>query len=677
MADFKKITDFLANLVTKKKNTDPTDPWAAYDNGIGTPPFNGSRDTQVGEYNDVPKTGYDFKPYQENNGLNIIGLDDPLPTNSGSSTDNIKSVFDLPEVQELRDGILKAQGTLNESAPKLQKAKVDGTEAVLAAILGSVNPYASGKTLEVPNQLAQQRADEANQGIINDFNQKQKAAQGQINTNTKLIDYALDRDAVSQRVEAQLKAKQMDVTVKKEIATLAQNTQLIKTLANLEGNGGITEPAVATIYMQMGYQPDEAHTIAANVIDSIQKNPSLQVKIKQEKLSFEKDKLDQSKVKEDWDNLQNPNATMAEKYQIVRRLQRLGEIDPMIDGLGFAQQMGAQSRLAEENIALKKVQEDKVQAETNYKEALTKFLPSNMASQIAARYANIDHLRNLDQTARQRLDLDQQKVIQSAKKDEYKNIFNSLQKEYSDIQKDNNSLRQSRKALETQLHKIKTINSNGQISALDPDDAERFEFLTEEIGRYDKSISDNKAKQSEIHNQAESTRSEMRGDGVELEQPQELRETELSNNKPVSAPMKKINALKETFQEAFPDGSMEQWAPKGGRNIEGTNTPSLHNQGLALDLRSKNLQELANWAIQQPGVKTVIYNKQAWSPSKGWHPYSKNPHLDHVHVDYGSGNTISSSSKQSAPKRKLETKKTSSKNTTNSLPSGWSFGNRQ
>lgn len=99
----------------------------------------------------------------------------------------------------------------------------------------------------------------------------------------------------------------------------------------------------------------------------------------------------------------------------------------------------------------------------------------------------------------------------------------------------------------------------------------------------------------------------------------------------------RIESLRDTFSKTFPGGTTEQWAPQGGRNVQGTSTPSLHNDGLALDLRAKDLQAVADWAVKQPGIQTVIFNRRIWSPGKGWRPYDKDPHLDHVHVDYGRG----------------------------------------
>lgn len=83
------------------------------------------------------------------------------------------------------------------------------------------------------------------------------------------------------------------------------------------------------------------------------------------------------------------------------------------------------------------------------------------------------------------------------------------------------------------------------------------------------------------------------------------------------------------------------------RNINGTNKLSDHATGHALDLsvkpRSADGDAIAAWAIQQPGVKYVIWNNMIWSPSKGWGSYAERGpkanqasptgrHEDHVHI---------------------------------------------
>lgn len=91
-----------------------------------------------------------------------------------------------------------------------------------------------------------------------------------------------------------------------------------------------------------------------------------------------------------------------------------------------------------------------------------------------------------------------------------------------------------------------------------------------------------------------------------------------------------ITDLGNQIKSAFPEAKLERWGP-------GSIPGSLHKQGLAWDVHNANLPQVAQWAIQQPGIKTVIYNRQVWTPDRGWHKYTgPNPHLDHVHIDMGS-----------------------------------------
>lgn len=96
--------------------------------------------------------------------------------------------------------------------------------------------------------------------------------------------------------------------------------------------------------------------------------------------------------------------------------------------------------------------------------------------------------------------------------------------------------------------------------------------------------------------------------------------------------------LGDQFTSFFGGTRYEQYGPKGGRNIQGTSVPSLHNEGRALDLRGPDLPAYLEWAKKQ-GAKTIIYNKTIYSRQKDGSytskPYNRNPHTDHVHVDWG------------------------------------------
>lgn len=530
--DFKRIAEYIANaLKPKKVGTPPINPnstdlpsarnYIRPASGMISRPSNG-QDINIGQLTgDIP--GIDGMA--TDSGLKIIGLEEPIINKSGSGMNNI---LDNPEIKQLLDSIKTAQGTLNGPAPILQGPKVNPLESALSVLFASQNPFAAGKTLDVPNQLAKQRADLANENLINQYNAQKQAATSQINTSAKLIDYALDRDAVSERVLGQLKAKAMEGATKKEIATLQNNTQLIKTLANLEGNGGITQPAVAAIYMQMGYEPEEANTIANNVIQSIIKNPSLQMKIKQAQVEVNQGKLEETQNANDNKIILSTNSSYEDRLAAgIRKAQRG---DPLFAGMtidqleAWAEKKGANTRYVESGIDLRESQEAKNQIETQYKTKLLEFLPAEKASQIARNYANIDHLRNMDQMALDKFDFQMRKDILAAKDREYKTILSGLSTEYGTIQSDNNSLRTSRKELETQLHKIKTEVRDGKTVTVNDEDAGRYAFLMDEIERYDATINANKKRQASLHQAAEATRNDMRAD-LEPTQTHELERT--------------------------------------------------------------------------------------------------------------------------------------------------------
>ena len=93
--------------------------------------------------------------------------------------------------------------------------------------------------------------------------------------------------------------------------------------------------------------------------------------------------------------------------------------------------------------------------------------------------------------------------------------------------------------------------------------------------------------------------------------------------------------------------SADKWKAIGimsKRNIAGTNTPSQHSIGNAIDWHGKKgpgdpvMQKLADYLVSNASkynFVNVIYNKKIWNSPKGWHVYNgKNPHTDHVHVDF-------------------------------------------
>ena len=96
-----------------------------------------------------------------------------------------------------------------------------------------------------------------------------------------------------------------------------------------------------------------------------------------------------------------------------------------------------------------------------------------------------------------------------------------------------------------------------------------------------------------------------------------------------------------------PQFSADKWSAIGiwsKRNIAGTNTPSQHSYGNAIDWHGKQgkldpvMQELADYLVANANkynIANVIYNHQIWSSPGSWRSYGgRHKHEDHVHVDF-------------------------------------------
>ncbi len=79
----------------------------------------------------------------------------------------------------------------------------------------------------------------------------------------------------------------------------------------------------------------------------------------------------------------------------------------------------------------------------------------------------------------------------------------------------------------------------------------------------------------------------------------------------------------------------------GGYRSKGSVPGSDHPKGRAADFMTSNMKQgtaLANDAVRNYknwNIKYVIWNRQIWTPSQGWHKYSgPSAHTDHVHVSF-------------------------------------------
>ncbi len=127
-----------------------------------------------------------------------------------------------------------------------------------------------------------------------------------------------------------------------------------------------------------------------------------------------------------------------------------------------------------------------------------------------------------------------------------------------------------------------------------------------------------------------------------------------NQQQPAPKALKKL--LKTTFPEIpskVPDGSggtminYQISAGGGGRNIAGTNTPSDHNEGRAIDIflhvGIPPEKHIANYLFatfikcaKQLEMKNIIWNRQVWSQTSGQITnYTRsNPHTNHIHISW-------------------------------------------
>lgn len=92
-----------------------------------------------------------------------------------------------------------------------------------------------------------------------------------------------------------------------------------------------------------------------------------------------------------------------------------------------------------------------------------------------------------------------------------------------------------------------------------------------------------------------------------------------------------ITALKKRFD------NWSVWGILACRAVAGTSTWSQHAYANAVDLgaSSSKMREIATWVAnhRKLPVSQVIYARQVWTPTTGWHYYGGvNPHYDHVHI---------------------------------------------
>ncbi len=120
------------------------------------------------------------------------------------------------------------------------------------------------------------------------------------------------------------------------------------------------------------------------------------------------------------------------------------------------------------------------------------------------------------------------------------------------------------------------------------------------------------------------------------------------------APLEPVTTCEPTPKPgviAFRDWVLANWEGRSGGIARDCSigSPSKHHEGRAWDWfppDEKTANELVGELLgddgQEPevlarraGLRTIIWGGQIWIAGKGWAPYARDPHTDHVHFGFG------------------------------------------
>ncbi len=435
----------------------------------------------------------------------------PLPVYTAPPPTAKKPIgLDDPESAKLMGGIDDARGVLARPMPKLQEAKPDPLEQILSVVLGGMNPHAAGKTLQVPLDLAQGRADSANKQAMGQFSLDRETAEGTIGANSKLIDMRLDRDGITERVNGMLRKSQLDGLARLEVEKLKNDKEMIKVFANLSGTGGLTVPAVTAIYLQRGYSQDEAEAIAEKAVAA---EPSLRMQIQMSKQETESYKAQETERNDHRKVILHPNSTFDARLNSIMALGDLG--DPRYASMSMSEMIDAAEKIGAQTAKLE-ADTDLTKAKTDYQNALKKYLPEKMAADLAHKLASADHLRNLDNMASSKFDFDQSREARKQALDAYKSSLTSLSSAYGSLTNEINSLRTSRREWEKKL---------AELGPRTPENAKQYDEIQHEIDAYGRSVKGKIDQMDGIRDTADEIRRKMSeipgGERTEVPEPRE------------------------------------------------------------------------------------------------------------------------------------------------------------
>jgi len=231
-----------------------------------------------------------------------------------------------PDMVDLESQTRTALGTLTEAPPDIEQAKIDPVEALIATLVGAgiKTPAVQARAFNAPQELAQRRADTANQQTAQAFQARQSGARATLGVAPSLINGYYDRDSITTKLLQQTQRDKAATLAKEQALKWRTNTTMVMAAAKLMGEGKMTREGLALILQQQSSQQgitldDEGALKAADVwLEGM--NSSDHVRLKEEGLRLRGEDNKRKETEDAWQVWLNPNAVQDDKFKAGLKL---------------------------------------------------------------------------------------------------------------------------------------------------------------------------------------------------------------------------------------------------------------------------------------------------------------------------------------------------------------------
>lgn len=262
----------------------------------------------------------------------------PNPLQSQAQTSApVRGSYD-EDIRAILDEVRKAIGVTAEPEPTGAKPNpwVQGAATLLAS--QTRIPELQARTLGAPLKIAQAEQ-------LGPYEARQAAAQSVLKIAPQALNALLDRDAVTARMETQIRLQEMKRLAQTERDRVKTDTDMLAKIADMAGRGQITVPGLMALYLARGYQGDLAQASAEVVYDEITRNPSLQMQIQQAAVDARQAAVDQGNIKQLRDIATGANTKSPQDR--LRAMMQLAEAgDGMYANMALSEMVAASQALS-------------------------------------------------------------------------------------------------------------------------------------------------------------------------------------------------------------------------------------------------------------------------------------------------------------------------------------------